>query len=147
MAKEVVYKDDLTGEEISKELVGGNPTFVFEWEGQRYAVDLGLKSREKFTKALQQLIDAAHPATEDEDPLISALSRRGGSTGGRKAKKASAPSEGGIPKEKLAEVRAWLQEKGWKNPNTDKPVGDVGRIPEAAIEYYEQEVGPLAQAS
>ncbi|WP_431941614.1 Lsr2 dimerization domain-containing protein [Nocardia grenadensis] len=144
MAKEVVYKDDLTGEEIDKDLVGGNPTFVFEWEGHRYAIDLGLKSRDKFSRAIKDLLDNAHPATEDEDPLVGVLSQKGRRNPRRGPKPEKTGSE--ISPEKQAEIRAWLQQTEWENPTTGKKVGDVGRLPAAGIEAYEAEHGSLSAA-
>src|SRR5690606_22107831 len=114
MAKKVVYVDDLSGEEIDKDL-GGGP-MLFEIDGERYIIDLGVKNRDAFKKAVQKYIAAARKPTEDEDPFYRHPGGKRAATRGPKV--ASAPGGSGLSKEQLTAIREWAQATGWTNPKT-----------------------------
>ncbi|MGW0245037.1 histone-like nucleoid-structuring protein Lsr2 [Nocardia goodfellowii] len=127
MAKKVILVDDITGEDITEGLGGG--TLPFMWDGERYVIDLGLKSREKFEKAIKPLIDAARKPTEDELFMFGdGRGRRSPARGksGGAAKKSDGPSR--------EDLRAWTatQEKF-----KDRTISDRGALPADIKEAYE----------
>ncbi|QIS16511.1 Lsr2 dimerization domain-containing protein [Nocardia arthritidis] len=128
MAKEVVYKDDVTGEEINKELVGGNPTIIIEIDGERYALDAGVKTRDALRKSLQKYIDVARTPTADEDPVTALISSTGGGrrNPARGAAKSSSSSTGsGRSSEELQHIRDWARKQAQFK---DRNISDRGRV-------------------
>lgn len=134
MAKEVVYKDDLTGEEIDRDLVGGNPTIVFEFDGERFAIDAGLKTRDALRKALTKYIDAGRKPTVEEDPIQGLLGgKRNPARGAVKTAGAASTGSGRSPEE-LQAIRDWARSQ----PEfKDRNISDRGRVAADIVAAFE----------
>lgn len=126
MAKRAIYEDDITHEEIELDLVGGNPTVILEIDGERYALDAGLKTRDAIRKANQKFIDAARKPTEEDDPYYHLYTKRGRG----KASGTSKPTGSGRSPEAMAAVREWAN----KNGHT---VAAQGRIAQNVYDAYD----------
>jgi Lsr2 len=77
----------------------------FGFDGQWYAIDLSEKNRERLERALAPFIEKANEIKEPPP-------KRKASNGG-----------------KMAAIRAWANQNGWK-------LGDRGRVPKDAQEAY-----------
>ena len=123
MARKVLYVDDLTGDVIDEGL--GGP-LEFSYDGKHYTIDLGVKSRDSFRKAIQPYIDAAEE--------VEAPRRR--SAGGRQRK----PSGSGRSPEELANIREWAKKNGHE-------VSPRGRIAAPILQAYDEAHAPSGQSS
>jgi hypothetical protein len=101
-----ILTDDVDGSE-------GSESFEFEWDGQRYQIDLGDANAKQIKADFGAWIKHARKAT----------------TGGRKAGKPRA-----MPNRDLAQVRAWSRENGYT-------VSDRGRISQEVLDAFDAAVG------
>ncbi len=98
----VTVVDDIDGSE-------GAETVTFSFDGQSYEVDLSLKNRDKFQKALQPFIDS-------------------GRRTGRQGAARSAPTR--TTRNNSSAIRSWAAEQGLT-------VSERGRIPASIVAKYE----------
>lgn len=127
MGRVVSFEDDVTGDAIDKDLVGGDPIYSFTLDGEEHAIYAGVKTRDALKKFLQKYIDASNESTAKQDLLDrpDPFGRRNPARAPLKGPKSQAPSAPKSDPEQLAAIREWARKQ---EQFKDRKISDRGRV-------------------